>query len=127
MALVWPLAIVGAQQRAAYYVSALDLKEYLYDLGHRRRRHVDRRGHDGDGTDPTLKINHPMHLIQHFKDTVPGYSDQLVDRLDWAHANASIIGDCNVQVRNAKVTKVRESPLPEPDPGDAFGFEIQLE
>ncbi|MBI3410356.1 MAG: hypothetical protein HY040_18610 [Planctomycetes bacterium] len=111
---IWPLVIVGRGSSAAYYLCTVDLNLYKHILAiGEDDAWAGKRGHSGKANDPTLKINHPLHLIQHFKDTIPAFSEELVDRLDWAKMNQAVLDECNVQIHQAKVKLVSECRLPE--------------
>jgi hypothetical protein len=110
---VWPLVIIGRGSSAAYYITSVDLGVYkdVLAIGE-DDPWAGARGHAGNESDPTLKINHPLHLIDHFSKTIPGFETGLVDRLAWAQKNAHVFEDCNVQIEKAKVTLVSESLFP---------------
>jgi hypothetical protein len=111
--IAWPLVVVGAGTAAAYYVSTVDLHEYpsVLAIGD-GDAWAGPRGYHGDAKDPTRRLNHPLHLIAHFKKTVPGFSQEMVDRMEWANMNRAVLDECRVQVHSATVKKVSEGPLP---------------
>ena len=129
---IWPLVIVGRGSSAAYYVSTVDLNEYrtILAIGE-DDAWAGKRGHAGDASDPTLKINHPLHLLAHFRETIPGFSTELVDRLDWARMNEAVLRDCNVQIHQASVKLVSEASFPSTLAMDGdlgpLGFRIDLQ
>lgn len=129
---IWPLAIVGRGSSAAYYLASIDPTDYTAILAvGEDDAWAGKRGHSGVANDPTLKINHPLHLIAHFKETIPGFSEELVDRLDWAKMNAAVLAACDVRIHQAKVTNISEAQFPdlvgmEGDLGP-FGFKIDME
>ena len=83
-----------------------------------------KRGHDGDASDATLKINHPLHLLAHSSDTIEGYSRALVDRVEWAQKNAAVLARSQGEIRKATVVDVSKSILPGAD--GVWGFKIDL-
>jgi hypothetical protein len=129
---IWPLAIVGRGSSAAYYLSSINPADYAAILAvGEDDAWAGKRGHSGDANDPTLKINHPLHLIAHFSETIPGYSTELVDRLAWAGMNEAVLRGCDIRIHQAKVTNVSEARFPdflamEGDLGP-FGFKIDME
>ncbi|MGH9345899.1 MAG: hypothetical protein ACRD26_01420 [Vicinamibacterales bacterium] len=128
---VWPLVIIGKGSTAAYYVCTVDVSLYRHVLAiGDDDPWAGGRGHHGDATDPTRALNHPLYLIEHFKKTVPGFSETMVDRVAWAKMNKAVLDECNVQVHNGKVKKVSESPFPSTLAGDdqgPTGYKIDLE
>lgn len=128
---IWPLVIVGRGSSAAYYLSSINPADYAAILAiGEDDAWAGKRGHSGNASDPTLKINHPLHLIAHFKATIPGFSEQLVDRLDWARMNEEVLRGCHVAIHQAAVTEIAETRFPmqlaiQEDLG-AFGFRIDL-
>lgn len=130
--IAWPLLIVGRGSSAAYYVGTVDLKLYPYMLAiGEDDAWGGVRGHSGNSSDPTLKINHPLVLLQHFRDTVPGFSEELVDRLDWAKMNADFLDECSVQIMKGKVVNVAESQLPaglrSNDMATIMGYQVKVQ
>jgi hypothetical protein len=129
---LWPLVIVGKGTAAAFYVCTVDLELYRHVLaiGDDDAWSANKRGHHGSAGDPTLGLNHPLHLVQHFKDKVPGFSEVMVDRLKWAEMNAEVLRECHVQTHNGKVIKVTESVIPEELAGEkgtiVNGYKIEI-
>ena len=131
---IWSLVIVGNGSSAAYYMATVDLNLYpsVLAIGQGDPWNGPRGHVEADTRDPTRFINHPLHLIAHFRKTIPGFSNALVDRLDWAKMNADVLSECNVRVHNAKVRSVEEAVYPrrltpeniDPPPS---GFRITLE
>lgn len=110
---IWPLAIVGRGSSAAYYLTSINPADYRSILAvGEDDAWAGKRGHSGDVNDPTLKINHPLHLIAHFKETIPGFSTELVDRLAWAKMNDAVLRSCNVQILKATVLDISECQMP---------------
>lgn len=107
---VWQLVIIGRGSSAAYYVSSLDLSKVpeILCIGEQDAWSEEVRGHAGEEQDPTLLINHPMHLIKHFDDDAPQYGTELVDRLKWAEQNAGVFTRCKVKIVDATVLKVSQ-------------------
>ena len=128
---IWPLAIVGRGSSAAYYLTSIDPSEYAAILAvGEDDAWAGKRGHSGKASDPTLKINHPLHLLAHFGETIPGFSTELVDRLTWAGMNEAVLQSCDVVIHKATVTQVSEELFPdhlamEGDLGP-IGFRIQM-
>jgi hypothetical protein len=128
---IWPLAIVGRGSTAAYYLCHIDLADYAGILAvGEDDAWAGKRGYSGNATDPTLKINQPLHLLAHLSETIPEYSTELVDRLDWARRNEDVLRRCTMAIHQATVTKISEAPLPAnlvPDGGPGlFGFKIDM-
>jgi hypothetical protein len=129
--LIWPLVVVGRGSTAAYYVSVIDLTAFgsILAIGD-DDSWAGKRGHNGNATDPTLVINQPLHLLAHFDENIPGFSEQLVDRLAWARMNEGVLKKWKVQIHKATVADISESKFPEHlgmvgDLGP-FGFKIDL-
>jgi hypothetical protein len=128
---IWPLAIVGRGSTAAYYLTSIDPTPYAAILAvGEDDAWAGKRGYAGNATDPTLRINHPLHLIAHFKETIPGFSTRLVDRREWAGMNKAVLEGCRVRIHQATVTNITEVEIPllvgiEGDLGP-FGFQIDL-
>ncbi|MCP5159207.1 MAG: hypothetical protein H6975_07255 [Gammaproteobacteria bacterium] len=132
---IWPLVIVGKGSSAAYYLCTVDTREYpsILAIGDGDAWSAAVRGHHGSQGDPTLYINHPLHLITHFNETIPEFSTVKVDRLDWAERNKVVFTRCGVRLYDkAKVKEVSEAPTfpPHLTPDDSrgpSGFRITLE
>jgi hypothetical protein len=128
---IWPLVIIGRGSSAAYYVCSVDLNLYKHVLAiGDGDPWAGARGHHGDSTDPTRTLNHPLQLVEHFRRTVPRFSETMVDRLEWAKMNEEVLKECNVQVHDAKVKMVAESKFPNTIPGGELGptgYKIDLD
>ncbi|MGA8137341.1 MAG: hypothetical protein WCA48_24785 [Pseudomonas gingeri] len=126
--IVWPLVIVGRGSTAAYYVATVDLSVFKKVLAiGEDDPWAGARGHSGNATDPTLKINHPLHLLEHFKQTIPGYSESLVDRLEWSKLNTQVLQEADVQIEKRSVKMVSDCIFPsELAPEEVRGFLIEL-
>jgi hypothetical protein len=118
---VWPFVIIGRGSAAAYYLGRLKLADYtgtkILVVGE-EDAWAGKRGHSGNPTDATLKINHPRHMIAHPGKDIPAYSKTLVDRLDWAAENKKVFEDASkagldLTIYGATVTKISEQPLPQ--------------
>lgn len=129
--IIWPLVIVGRGSSAAYYVATVDLSVFRKVLAiGEDDPWAGIRGHSGNRSDPTLKINHPLHLLEHFKETIPGYAETLVDRLEWAKKNAQVLAEAEVQIHKGSVDMVSDCVFPThlvPDNTlGVRGFEVRL-
>ena len=131
---VWPLVIVGKGSSAAYYLCTVDTRDYpaILAIGDGDAWSAAVRGHRGSKDDPTLYINHPLHLITHFNKTIPGFSEQKVDRLEWAERNRTVFTECGVHLHHAKVKMISETlsfptTLSVEDNSISGGYEIQLD
>jgi len=72
-----------------------------------------------------------LHFIQRFKDSIPDFDTQLVDRMVWAGMNANVLAEANVQIHKASVRLVSPCELPralgnESEKG-VFGYKIELD
>ena len=102
---VYELVIIGRGSAAAYYLSYSDLSLYprvlvvgQEDPWKGARGHAD----DAHPDDPTLLINHPMHLIAHVSDQPTSYGDALVDRVAWAKKNDDVIKGALARLSQSK-------------------------
>ena len=123
---VFSLVIVGRGSAAAYYLARADLKQYesILIVGE-DDPWLGRRGHSGNPSDATLKINQPAHLLEHLSETIEAYSETLVDRVAWAKKNAAVLAKSTGEIRKATVVDITEAILP--GANDLWGFKINLE
>ena len=108
--MLWDLIIVGRGSAAAYYLSTLDRSMFLniMVIGEADPWAGERGYNSSAPNDVVNFINHSAQMIQHLSDRFPEFSTDLVDRLDFAKANAEIVDQFSTAVLEAKVTNIEE-------------------